>query len=145
MRKVLAFVLALVVIGTALPQSAEAQFRRSRLGKGASSTPRRPPPPPPRASKKKGGGKRKQGAKSMTTLPKVDLPDGVVPQDGGGGRSRRRATMNTSSPSTEPIVAPRVNYNAGAKSSFKAPKTNTGVNPNAGLGGGKHGGGRKRH
>ncbi|MFN8582063.1 MAG: hypothetical protein U0163_13960 [Gemmatimonadaceae bacterium] len=116
-----------------------------RLGRGTSSTPRRAAAAA-EGVEEEGEGKRKQGAKSMTTLPKVDLPDGVVPQDGGGGRSRRRATMNTSSPSTEPIVAPRVNYNAGAKSSFKAPQTNTGVNPNAGKGGGKkHGGGRKRH
>ncbi len=145
MRKIMAVVLASAVVGAVLPERADAMGRRPRAGKSAkASAPRKAAPPPPRPTKDKGG-KRKKAAASMTALPKVDLPDGVVPKGGdGGGRSRRRGSINTSSPSSGGIVAPKVDYNSHAKSSFKAPVTNTGVNPSAGKSG-KHGGGKKRH
>ncbi|MFN8570532.1 MAG: hypothetical protein U0132_00670 [Gemmatimonadaceae bacterium] len=147
MRKIMAVVLASAVIGAVLPAQAEAMGRRPRAGRSAkASAPRKSAPPPARPSKDKGG-KRKKAAASMTALPKVDLPDGIVPNggDGGGGRGRRRAALNTASPSSGELVAPKVNYNSHEKSSFKAPATNTGVNPNAGKKSGKHGGGKKRH
>lgn len=143
MRKLIATVLAIAVVGAALPSEADAALAQRRGHRAKASAPRRSAPPPAPAKKKAAA--RKKAASSMTTLPKVTLPDGTIPTGNGGGNARRRASINTSSPSSVNIApkrpAPKVNYNTDEKPSFKAPQTNTGVNVNAGKK--KHGGKRK--